>query len=74
MGDENGGSGWTVKNEYGEEEKFYIALGKETVVVQLSFIGLPEELPYEDTSILNLSTVYYDYLKNLVSEAKTKFS
>ncbi|MDH6373522.1 hypothetical protein M2444_005354 [Paenibacillus sp. PastF-3] len=74
MVDENGGSGWTIKNEFGEEEKFYITIGKEALDVQLSLIGLPEDLPYEDTSILNLCTIYYDYLKNLVSEAKLQFS
>ncbi|MFF2016213.1 hypothetical protein [Paenibacillus sp. NPDC058177] len=74
MGDENGGSGWKIKNEFDEEEKYYITLGKEAVDVQLSLVGLPENLPYEDTSVLNLSTVYYDYLKNLVNEAKAQFA
>ncbi|NYE07276.1 hypothetical protein F4694_004061 [Bacillus niacini] len=74
LGDQNGGSGWIVKNDDAEEEKYYITLNKDFVDVQLSLEGLPQDLPYEDTSILNLCTIYFDYLKNLVVEAKELFS
>lgn len=74
IGDQNGGSGWIVENADGEEEKYYITLNKDFVDVQLTLVGLPDNLPYEDTSTLNLCTIYFDYLNNLVTEAKERFS
>jgi|GEM_PF-5964496 len=47
---------------------------KEFVDVQLTLVGLPDNLPYEDTSTLNLCTIYYEYLNNLVNETKERFS
>jgi len=74
IGDETGGSGWVVQNEDGEEEKFYITFNKSIVDLRINLAGLPTELPYEDTSILNLCAIYYEYLSNLVGEAKQRFS
>lgn len=73
IGDQSGGSGWIVKNENGDEEKFYISLNKNFVDVQLQFSDLPDNLGIEDTSIVNLCSIYYEYLSNLVEEAKEIF-
>jgi hypothetical protein len=73
ISDQLGGSGWIVKNGDAVEEKYYITLSEEFVKTGLLFAELPKEIEIEDKSVSNLCSIYLDYLRKLVLEAKERF-
>lgn len=76
LGDENGGSGWTIRLPDGREEKKYVDLDEEIATASIEFINPPNshlEREIKDTSVNNLCNLYLEYLDNLVSDAFQKF-
>lgn len=76
MGDLNGGSGWEVELPDGTIEKFYVELPSDIGTTELIFPEVPENHfgeEIKDTSVENLSKLYFSYLENLVQKAKDKY-
>ena len=70
------GMGWEVELADGSTEKIYVEAPKEWASIEIEFINPPKEhlkKSINDTSIENLSKLYYAYLKNLVLEAIKEF-
>lgn len=77
IGDQLGGSGWTVELPDGTFTKFYVKLPEE-LRLQISFhLDKPIRRHLgrrpDDQSAAGLSRLYIDYLRNLVSEAEARF-
>ena len=72
IGDSNGGSGWIVRTERGEE-RYYIELPKEIGEVSLHLPDVPELNGYGDRRADELVEIYLNNLAKLVEEARTKF-
>lgn len=76
IGDSVGGSGWEIELPDGSTEKYYVEIPTEIGLVSLHFPQPPKyHLGREirETAIEALSTMYIDYLHELVLAAKEKF-
>jgi hypothetical protein len=77
VADQYGGSGWKVKLPDGTIEKFYVSMPSDICEITTYFYEPPQEhlgTNLNDTSIENLSSYYYEYLKSLVEKAKIKYN
>ena len=76
FGDQLGGSGWEVIMDDGSVTKYYVDLPGEIGRVGLLLPEAPDEHlgnKLENKDIEYLGTLYLDYLKRLVQEAKRRF-
>lgn len=73
MGDRLGGNGWIVETTDGSEEHYYIDLPTEVGTSQLVFNNLPDNIEVDDKSIINLCTIYYNFLDEMVKDAYKRF-
>jgi hypothetical protein len=72
MGDENGGSGWTIVKSGGTTDRYYIDLPSEIGETTVRLAEAPEE--YRDLPASQLVSRYLDRLEVLVSEANQRFA
>jgi hypothetical protein len=79
MGDQLGGNGWIVELPDGTTAKYYIQLPPEiaeNVSMTHHFANPPsshKDRPLSDTSINALATLYVEYLRHLVADAREHF-
>ena len=75
IGDNIGGSGWEIEMSDGTMEKYYVELPDEmsglNIEVSIYFSDLPKELGVVPAP--ELCQRYYDYLAQMVADAKVKF-
>lgn len=74
--DENGGSGWVVKNADGSESKVYVEVPSEIVRASFKFDSPPRSHKGQvltDTSANKLCELYVSYLREVVSAAEKHF-
>jgi hypothetical protein len=75
IGDELGGSGWTVELQDGTEEKYYVTLPSSIGEVRQQFFDLPDAVEPElrGATVEELSRQYIEKLDELVRNAKRHF-
>jgi hypothetical protein len=76
IGDQLGGSGWEVLEEDGSLTKYYVDLPGEIGSAGLTLPEAPDEHlgnKLDNKNIEYLGTLYLDYLRRLVIEAKRRF-
>lgn len=76
MGDQLGGTGWEVQLADGSIEKYYVELPSDIGIVSTQFDNLPEsvQLPPEvDGTVESISSYYYNFLEDMVTDAKAFF-
>lgn len=76
IGDNTGGSGWVVKLPDGTVEKYYAEMPGDIGKVEVHFPEAPtshlgDEVP--DTTIDTLAGLYYNYIQQLVADARNRF-
>jgi hypothetical protein len=77
MGDQLGGSGWEVELPDGTIEKRYIAVPPEIAESWLTFPDAPDDhlgQPVNDKSPGHICSLYIDYLKRLLADARSSFA
>jgi len=76
IGDQLGGSGWTVKLSDGTEERFYTDIPTSwEVSIQTNFVDVTKQLglPAPNVPIDRLIADYVEYLGQLVADARAEF-
>ena len=76
IGDQLGGSGWEVMMDDGSVKKYYVNLPGDIAQVEIHLPEAPNEHlgnKLNSKDIEYLGTLYLNYLKRLVEEAKRKF-
>lgn len=76
IGDQLGGTGWEVELPNGSRMKYYVELPSDIGSVSLHFPDPPNHHLGKDitnNSIEELSSLYIDYLRKMVRDAKIKF-
>lgn len=71
IGDQNGGSGWEIKNPDGTVDNYYIDLPPDIGEVTLHLPAAPEQ--YRSIPMPKLVATYLDKLDELIAKAKEKF-
>ncbi|MGF2118691.1 hypothetical protein [Enterococcus casseliflavus] len=78
IGDEYGGTGFTVVGNNGEESKYYISLpDNSNIGANLEMIDVPHYTTYNGTSINSTKSLldfYYQFLGVMVKDLELKFS
>ena len=72
IGDQQGGSGWTVRTSDGVEERYYVALPEEIGTVDIRLPNAPGSAAHK--SAADLVEQYLEKIGALVSEAKERFT
>jgi hypothetical protein len=76
IGDELGGTGWTIELPDGTKAKYYAELPSEIGSVALHFPNPPDQhldKKIDDCSVETLSKLYLDYLNRMLEDAIQKF-
>jgi hypothetical protein len=77
MGDQIGGTGWEVQLPDGSREKYYVELPVDIGSTSTHFPDLVESIhlpPEVDGTVESISSFYYNYLDNMVEDAKKYFA
>lgn len=72
IGDQQGGSGWTVRTQNGSEEPYYVDLPGDIGKVDIHLVGAPGDA--ERQSAADLVEQYLQKIGALVAEARVRFT
>ena len=76
MGDQSGGSGWEIELEDGSITKYYVELPKTIGEADVYLFNAPKShlgKELSDTTIVNLSRLYMNYIRQLANAAVKRF-